>query len=106
VKTNQIAWDKTNAAGITLIPVQTPVRNKMDHNQTGILGRYHAGKKGQSGPPGNANAFRHGLATIERRRADGALTEEEQDIRTDILAGLVADKAETADRHAAERILA
>ena len=25
-----------------------------------------AGKKGQSGPPGNANAFRHGLATIER----------------------------------------
>jgi hypothetical protein len=21
-----------------------------------------AGKKGQSGPPGNANAFRHGLA--------------------------------------------
>jgi hypothetical protein len=36
MKTNQIAWDKTNAAGIPLIPMQTPVRNKMDYNQTGI----------------------------------------------------------------------
>jgi hypothetical protein len=41
-----------------------------------------AGKKGQSGPPGNANAFRHGLATVQRRRADGELTQDEQDIRT------------------------
>src|SRR6266545_5894723 len=65
-----------------------------------------AGKKGQSGPPGNANAFRHGLATIERRRADGALTEEEQDIRTDILAGLVADKGGEQRIGTAERILA
>jgi hypothetical protein len=51
-----------------------------------------AGKKGQSGPPGNANAFRHGLATVQSRRANGALTVEEQDIRADILAGLIADK--------------
>jgi hypothetical protein len=51
-----------------------------------------AGKKGQSGPPGNANAFQHGLAAVQRRRVDGELTEEEQDIRADILAGLVADK--------------
>jgi hypothetical protein len=36
MKTNQIAWDKTNAAEMTLIPAQTPVRNKMGHNQTGI----------------------------------------------------------------------
>jgi len=36
VKTNQIAWDKTNAAGMTVIPAQTPVRTKMDHDQTGI----------------------------------------------------------------------
>jgi hypothetical protein len=35
VKTNQIAWDKTNAAGPTLIP-QTPGKTKMDHNQTDI----------------------------------------------------------------------
>jgi hypothetical protein len=51
-----------------------------------------AGKKGQSGPPDNANAFRQGLAAVQRRRADGALTVEEQDIRSDILAGLIADK--------------
>jgi hypothetical protein len=65
-----------------------------------------AGKKGQSGPPGNANAFRHGLATVQRRRADGELTEEEQDIRTDILAGLVADKGGEQQIGTAERILA
>ena len=65
-----------------------------------------AGKKGQSGPPGNANAFRHGLATVQRRRADGELTEEEQDIRTDILTGLVADKGGEQRIGTAERILA
>jgi hypothetical protein len=36
MKTNENAWDKTNAAGMTLIPAQTRVRNKMGHNQTGI----------------------------------------------------------------------
>jgi hypothetical protein len=51
-----------------------------------------AGKKGQSGPPGNANAFRHGLAAVQRRRADGELTQDEHDIRADILAGLITDK--------------
>jgi hypothetical protein len=65
-----------------------------------------AGKKGQSGPPGNANAFRHGLATVQRRRADGALTQDEQDIRSDILAGLVADKGGEQQIGTAERILA
>jgi hypothetical protein len=55
-----------------------------------------AGKKGYSGPPGNANAFRHGLAAIQRRRADGELTEEEQDIRADILSGLISDKVESS----------
>jgi hypothetical protein len=29
-----------------------------------------AGKKGHSGPPGNADAFRHGLAALQHRRAD------------------------------------
>lgn len=28
-----------------------------------------AGKKGHSEPPGNANAFGHGLATLQHRRA-------------------------------------
>jgi hypothetical protein len=65
-----------------------------------------AGKKGLSGPPGNANAFRHGLSTVQRRRAEGELTEEEQDIRADILAGLVADKGGEQRIGTAERILA
>jgi len=30
--------------------------------------------RGRSGPPGNQNAFRHGLAGIAQRRADGVLT--------------------------------
>jgi hypothetical protein len=62
-----------------------------------------AGKKGQSGPPGNANAFRHGLAAVQNRRANGALTVEEQDIR---LAGLIADKGGEQRIGTAERILA
>jgi hypothetical protein len=65
-----------------------------------------AGKKGQSGPPGNANAFRHGLAALQNRRANGALTVEEQDIRADILTGLIADKGGEQQIGTAERILA
>jgi hypothetical protein len=65
-----------------------------------------AGKKGQSGPPGNTNAFRHGLAAVQNRRANGALTVEEQDIRSDILAGLIADKGGEAQISTATRILA
>jgi hypothetical protein len=51
-----------------------------------------AGLRGKSGPPGNQNAFRHGLAAIHNRRAEGALTENERDIRTEI-AGWIADPA-------------
>jgi hypothetical protein len=47
---------------------------------------------GKSGPPGNQNAFRHGLAAVQQRRVNGALTQEEQDIRTCILTGLLTDK--------------
>jgi hypothetical protein len=65
-----------------------------------------AGKKGYSGPPGNANAFRHGLAAVQSRRADGALTDEEQDIRADILSGLISDKGGEQQIGTAERILA
>jgi hypothetical protein len=65
-----------------------------------------AGKKGHSGPPGNANAFRHGLSAIQRRRADGELTDEEQDVRAGILAGLIADKGGKQAIGTAERILA
>ena len=51
-----------------------------------------AGIRGRSGPPGNQNAFRHGLAGIAQRRAGGVLNPTEQSIREEILSGLLADK--------------
>jgi hypothetical protein len=65
-----------------------------------------AGKKGLSGPPGNANAFRHGLAAVQRRRADGELIQDEQNLRAGILAGLIADKGGENQIGTAERVLA
>jgi len=65
-----------------------------------------AGKKGHSGPPGNANAFRHGLSAIQTRRSNGALTVEEQSVRQDILNGLVRDKGGDQQISTATRILA
>jgi hypothetical protein len=37
-----------------------------------------AGIRGRSGPPGNQNAFRHGLAGIAQRRTDGVLNLQER----------------------------
>jgi hypothetical protein len=55
-----------------------------------------AGIRGKSGPPGNQNAFRHGLAGISQRRVNGALTPAEQSIREEILNGLINDKGGNA----------
>ena len=60
----------------------------------------------KSGPPGNQNAFRHGLAAAHNRRAEGDLTENERDIRTEILAGLIADSGGEPQISTATRILA
>jgi len=65
-----------------------------------------AGIRGRSGPPGNQNAFRHGLAAAHQRRFDGALTQEEQSIRTEILSGLLADKGGEGHISTAMRVLA
>jgi hypothetical protein len=51
-----------------------------------------AGLKGKSGPPGNMNAFKHGLAAIQRRREESITTEHEESIKQQILKGLIADK--------------
>jgi len=51
-----------------------------------------AGIFGRSSPPGNQNAFRHGLTGIVERRADGVLNPAEQSIREEILSGLLAHK--------------
>ncbi len=65
-----------------------------------------AGIRGRSGPAGNQNAFRHGLASIAQRRTDGALNPTEQSIREEILAGLVADKGGETQISTAMRVLA
>src|SRR5215472_7949799 len=65
-----------------------------------------AGIRGRSGPPGNQNAFRHGLAGIAQRRADGVLNPAEQSIREEILAGLLADKGGAAQISTAMHVLA
>jgi hypothetical protein len=51
-----------------------------------------AGLKGKSGPPGNMNAFKHGLAAIQKRREESITTEHEESVRQQILDGLIADK--------------
>ena len=65
-----------------------------------------AGIRGKSGPPGNQNAFRHGLAGIVQRRSDGVLNPAEQSIREEILSGLLADKGGVAQISTAMRVLA
>ena len=44
-----------------------------------------AGLKGKSGPPGNMNAFKHGLAAIQKRCEEGLNTEHEESVRQEIL---------------------
>jgi hypothetical protein len=65
-----------------------------------------AGIRGRSGPPGNQNAFRHGLAGVAQRRADGVLNPPEQSVREEILSGLLADKGEATQISTATRVLA
>jgi hypothetical protein len=62
--------------------------------------------RGRSGPPGNQNAFRHGLAAVQQRCINGALTQDEQKVRTEILAGLLTDKDGEAQISTSMRVLA
>jgi len=70
----------------------------------GIPGK--GGIKGKSGPPGNMNAFKHGLAAIQKRREESVITEHEESIRQQILDGLIADKGGDHQVSTATRILA
>jgi hypothetical protein len=46
----------------------------------------------QSGPPVNVNAFKYGLAAIQKRREDSVTIEYEEGVRQQIFDGLIADK--------------
>src|SRR5438445_6174569 len=62
-------------------------------NESRHVGRNEmAGLKGKSGPPGNMNAFKHGLAAIQKRREESITTEHEESVRQQILDGVIADK--------------
>ena len=58
----------------------------------GIPGK--GGIKGRSGQPDNQNAFRHGLAAIEKKQDAGVLSPPEESIRQQIFDGLISDRAE------------
>jgi len=62
-------------------------------NESRHLGQNEmAGLKGKSGPRGNMNGFKHGLAAIQKHRGESITTEYEEGVRQQILDGLVADK--------------
>jgi hypothetical protein len=65
-----------------------------------------AGMKGKSGPPGNMNAFKHGLAAIQKRREEAVTTQHEESVRQQILDGLIADKGGDQQISTATGILA
>jgi hypothetical protein len=65
-----------------------------------------AGIRGRSGPPGNQNAFRHGLSTISERRNGGILSDQEQTVRDEILDALITDKGGPEQISTATKILA
>ena len=52
------------------------------------------------------NAFKHGLAAIQKPREESITTEHEKSVRQQILEGLIADKGGDDQISAATRILA
>ena len=50
-----------------------------------------AGLKGKSGPPGNMNAFKYGLAAIQKPRTNGPLNQDER-VYALIFSGLENEK--------------
>ena len=102
---NPATWEETNGYEATRIYRENAVATV----STDVLlqdGARMAGLKGKSGPPGNMNAFKHGLAAIQKRREEGVPTEHEENVRQQILDGLIADKGGDEQISTATRILA
>src|SRR4029434_1977960 len=71
------------------------ISKQLWENESCYVGRNEmAGLKGKSGLPGNMNAFKHGLAAIQKCREESVTTEHEESVRQQILDGLIADKGE------------
>src|SRR5262245_53482785 len=65
-----------------------------------------AGLKGEGGPPGNVNAFKHGLASIQKRREEGVPTRMRKASGSRSSTGLMADRGGADQVSMATRILA
>ena len=102
---NLATWDETNGYEATRIYRENAVAavSTVVRLQDGAC---MAGMKGKSGPPGNMNAFKHGLAAIQKRREESIPTEHEENVRQQILDGLIAERAETSRYRRPTRILA
>jgi hypothetical protein len=89
---NAATWNETNGYGATRIYRENAVAavcTVVRLQDGGCM----AGLKGKSGPPGNMNAFKHGLAAIQKRREESVITQHEESVRQQILDGLIADKS-------------
>jgi hypothetical protein len=102
---NPVTWDETNGYDATSIYRENAVAAVF--TVIGLQsGAFMAGLKGKSGPSGNMNAFKHGLASIQKRREEGVPTQHEENVRQQILDGLIADKGGDDQISTATRILA
>src|SRR4029453_10394941 len=102
---NPVTWNETNGYEATRIYRENAVAavSTVVRLQDGAC---MAGMKGKSGPPGNMDALRHGLAAIQKRREESIPTEHEEGVRQQILDGLIADKGGDEQISTATRILA
>ena len=109
----QVVDHALHAAGLDATLYSNPYRidktNQRIPQEKSCSIRYavaHGRHTRQIRPTRYQNAFRHGLAGIAQRRADGVLNPQEQSIREEILSGLLTDKGRATQISTATRVLA